>query len=94
MDFDENPGEYRLVPAHKIGSNSLSTHSSTDLCIYFLKSMCDAEINVLGFQPAQLTLGATVSAEVAQKVEEAAQKLASLGIEAFKSKPGTVEKST
>jgi hydrogenase 3 maturation protease len=78
-DFGAAPGDVAVLETEDIAGGSLSTHQlPLDLFFRYLKENSQAAIFGLGIQPAQLTLGAPLSAAVASSVEALAQLLQSL----------------
>ena len=69
-DLGMPPGEFRIVPKEKIADLSTGTHNlPVSLMMDFLALSMDAEMIFIGIQPAVVTNGTGLSAEVFQGLE-------------------------
>ena len=75
LDFGASPGKVRLFK--EVGPQSnFSTHAlSLNFILDYLRKRTEAEVFILGIQPAQLQWGATLSPEVEATVKELVNQL-------------------
>jgi hydrogenase 3 maturation protease len=67
IDFGGAPGAVARIDRDRLGEVGLSTHAvSLGMAVDYLSRQTDAEVIVIGIQPAQLEPGAPVSAAVAR----------------------------
>ena len=72
LDFGGKPGEFTFLPVEKLSGSGISTHSSLNLFVDYLKMMTGARIYIIGFQPRQLGIGEGLSDAVRICVETTA----------------------
>lgn len=76
VDFEKKPGTISLVDPNKIVGQKISTHRlPLSMLIEYLRKDTEAEIALIGIQPASIDLGGTMSQPVKAAVDELVQRL-------------------
>lgn len=79
IDFGVSPGAIKIFKPEQLSSFAFSTHTlSPRLFIDMITQQIDADVYLLGIQPAQTKLGQSPSAQVSQAVQSLVHTLAKI----------------